>query len=72
MARFFFVISIILMVLSGGCTLLFMLENDPYVGVITPLEIGGPPFLLALAIFIVARSALPVEKRESENERDDR
>ena len=69
MAKFFIVIGIITMVLSGGCSLLVI--GDAYVGFGDVLLIGGIPFAVGLLVVLLARVAQRrKEAREHEKIRD--
>lgn len=58
MAKFFMVIGVIIMVLSGGCSLLFLGDlNSPYVDIGTVAVIGGVPFAVGLIVFLLAKAS---------------
>jgi len=59
MAKFFWVIGLITMVLSGGCSLWALGQIDgQYLTLDAILVIGGVPFAVGFLIFILAKKTL--------------
>ena len=64
MAKFFWVISIVTMVLSGGCSLWAMGSMDgQYLTLDTILLIGGVPFAVGLLVFLLAKKSMENGKK---------
>ena len=59
MAKFFWVIGIITMVLSGGCSLWALgVMDGQYLTLDAILVIGGGPFAVGLLVFLLAKKSL--------------
>lgn len=72
MPQFFWVVGVLLMVLSGGCGLYFVADiglDDGYVVFVLPFS--GLPFIAGLTMFFAARGVIKREdKAREQNERD--
>lgn len=68
MAKFFYVASIILMALSGGCTLVwviaFSIVDDGYFTVPFGLVPGGFFILVFFMVYVTTKNLLPVDERK--------
>jgi len=64
MAKFFWVIGIITMVLSGGCSLWALGSMDgQYLTFDAILVIGGSPFAVGLLVFLLAKKSMKSGKK---------
>ncbi|MCP5085658.1 MAG: hypothetical protein GY952_02460 [Rhodobacteraceae bacterium] len=55
MRTFLMVVSILIMVFSGGCSLVFLLDGGMKMYLDAILVLGGVPFAVGLVIFLLAR-----------------